>query len=528
VLRLILFAIALCKALLPARDRALLERLFDPSVDAPRPKLARPEPGGCPVRLTVDAAIARQLAATLRTAGLHAFAERIGHAQQRPAGPAALQRACGALARALCDLVLRNDVRLAACAVRLARDGYGCRLRTGSREDKLRLVRVVNHELRALATRWQQMAAGLTTIDHELPPVHELLPLARFWGTPLAEAQRARLAGHPGYSLARKVEGVARRLDPILGAQAVEHLTPAHVVRFHASLAGRHAATQNNLLQTLKGLVRPYAAPEALAALDGCMYSEAQVAQLRARRAEFEMTELGQLLASVFRDRSLPPGDRVIVALLALTGARTEEICGLRSDSLRDCGAYWTVSIELTHEEKQQYARLLSKAGLAQQPRYKNTPTLRTIPVDARAIAGLHEQLVLLTAAPGFLFKHLDTTLAAHRRSTAFNARINRRIKECFGTASGKVLEGLRATVATRLAEDGCDGDYRRAYLGHAALDVHARHYLRAEAQHLLPLARSAGRLVRRALQGHQFPRLDARYVQVRRVLQQQPRVLGE
>lgn len=527
MLPLTLRALSLCRGAMPAGSWGILSDFFECQMETKRPAFVRPpDPSGW-TSLDVDDDLARRLANTISCECLHEFDQRFRGRKPSAEERAQLEQACVDFGRALRALVADNDPRLAAAAVRVARSDYRCRLRTKVLSEKLRLVRAVSCALQRLATTFSDIAGGVTTIDHAMPSRQDMLPLACFCGTTLDECQQQWLGrGTVGYSAKRKALAVVRAMAAVLAGQAVEHMTPHHVRTYYGLLKGLHPNTAYGYLTTLTSLVKRQAPGDALRAIRELWPSHMQRAKLRVGRSALELGELGTFLAAVFNDRALKTQDRVIVALLALTGARLEEICMLRTDSLQWNGEYWTLSIELSNDEKGRLERIAADHGLLGNPKYKNLPTLRTVPVFADAVAGLHEHLVRLSSQPGFLFKQLSTAQSTGRRAGAFGQRVNRRVRELFGPEKSVVLESLRATVVTLLSDTSLSEDYVRAFVGHAPRDIHSEHYVKATPKKLLPTAREVRSLVLEALKGKNYMRLDVDYERWRRVMQRERNVL--
>lgn len=516
---------------MPAASWDTLHRFFSepPPEQAERLVFLREPDRTQRTTLVVDADIARRVAATVRAEALHEVDRRLRGKKLSPDARAQFERAWSDFAQALRFLVAENDPRPAATTVLVARADYRCLLRTRSPEATLALVRAVNVELLSLARTFSEIAGGLTTSDHAMPPRTELLPLSCFCGTTLAECYVQWLArGTAGYSAQRKALSVVRTMSTVLQGQPVEHMTPEHVRAYYARLRGLHPNTAYGYLTTLTSLVKRHAPSQTLRAIRELWPSQMQRAKLRIGRAALELDQLGTFLAAVFNDRALKTEDRVIVALLALTGARLEEICMLRAESLRWNGEYWTVSIELTSDEKRRLERIAAEHGLLGNPKYKNLPTLRTVPVYADAVEGLHEQLLKLSSRPGYAFEQLSTAAATGRRAGAFGQRVNRRMRELFGPDESVVLESVRTTVVTLLSETSISEDFVRAFVGHAPRDIHAEHYVKATPQKLVPVAREVRSFVLRALQGKDYMRLDIHYERWRRVLKRKGDVVQE
>jgi integrase len=529
VLSLVAKALEICRTTMPDPSWDVLDKFFSAPHETKRPALLRSPEGAPRTSLEVDGDVAKRLANTVRAEVLHEFDQRLRSRRPSPDDRARLELACSDFARAIRLLVADNDPRLGAAAALVARADYRCLLRTRSREARLSLVRAVNCELQRLATTLSEVVGGLTTIDHAMPPRQEMLPLAIFGGTTIEDCHKDWLRrSTPGYSANRKAIAVVRGMSMVLRGQAVEHLTPRQVREYYGLLTGLHPNTAYGYLTTLMSLVKRRAPSAALQAIRELWPSHMQRAKLRIGRAALEEGELGTFLAAVFNDRALKTHDRVVVALLALTGARLEEICTLRADSLQWNGEYWTVRIELSTDEKARLERIAADHGLLENPKYKNLATLRTVPVFADAIAGLHEQLLKLSSQPGFLFKQLSTAQSTGRRAGAFGQRVNRRIRELFGPEKTVVVESLRGTVVTQLSETDVSEDLARAFVGHAPRDIHSEHYVKPTPKRLAPAAREVRSFVLRALQGKDYMRLAVDYEPWRRVLKRKPDVMQE
>ena len=524
MLSFVQFVLDVCRPALSAGAVALLTRLFDASFVPARRALVRLPYRREATVLNVekDTDIAKRLAATIKYELLLQFDQRIRVPEllHEPEW-GALSAACAEFARELQRRVARMDGQFAAAARTAAEAAYGCRFAIGDGETELQLVRAVNLALQQTAALWVEILDGTTTIDNAAPTERELLPLTCLGGaTPHACFDAWFGATTRQYSATMKFLGVARELAQVLGGQRVEFMQPAHVRNYVQRLVdkARNPNTIANKIGVICTLLRDYDIPAETRKELGKRRPKQGVQDVfRTRRRELTLGELAKLLGDVFDDRSLRPDDRVVVALHALTGTRIEEVCSLDSEDLTWDGASWTMHIRLSPAELAALAKWMPAGKTI--PGVKTLESLRSIPLYVDAIPGLHERLLQLRSTAGPLFKHLWPT-AAGVRSSAVSKRINRRIKALFGAKCGIVFESVRNTAGPNLRRAGVDWDQRRVFLGHAPVDVHDRHYDKLTVDDLKAAGRAVGAMVRQALEGKEFLRLDVPYERYRRCLQ--------
>ncbi|SCC92502.1 hypothetical protein THIX_20552 [Thiomonas sp. X19] len=363
---------------------------------------------------------------------------------------------------------------------------------------------------------WMAVLSGEATVEESMPRGDDGLLLQVLTGhSPMQCLEHwARIkGGQRNLKTYEKFRGIAQDLEAILDGQSVEALTPEHV-----QLYADHLAARGNGLKTVHGklsicstLLGHCELPRATRkSLVDVRPPKARVSQHSAPRIAFSSEQLGALLQAIFADSSLPPDDRVIVALQALAGARLEEICSLRGPQLAWNGVHWLIDfvepdiVRKTSERK-------AKAVKADQ--LKCADSIRKVPVQVSAVHGLHERLTALkrAAGQGLLFRHL----ASNRYGIyggALSMRLNRRIDAVVGNDRRLVLESLRNTAAPAMRRAGVDADERRMFMGHAPIDVHARHYDLPAAEDLQVASRAVSDMVARALAGRDYPALDTVY----------------
>jgi len=302
-------------------------------------------------------------------------------------------------------------------------------------------------------------------------------------------------------------------------------MQPGHVAQYIERLHcnGNKVGTIENKLGVLASLASGIAPSATLDELKRKRPNRKAIEVLRTRRRPMSQLELGAFLHAIFVDTSLHPDDRIVVALTALTSARIDEIASLRACDIKWDGEMWSLSITLADDERAALLKWLPQGFSF--PGLKGVESKRTIPVCASVIPGLHERLMELAGRPASVFTHLGTT-SAGRKGSSIGQRINRRMKVLFGPRTDLVFESLRNTASPTLRRAGVNLDLRRAHLGHAPIDIHARHYDEVSFDDLKVGARVIADFVDHALKGKEFPRLDVCFHQCRRVLKREPAVL--
>ncbi|MDE2343878.1 MAG: tyrosine-type recombinase/integrase [Betaproteobacteria bacterium] len=385
-----------------------------------------------------------------------------------------------------------------------------------STSDSRALVDGINSARGKVVDKWMAVLAGDTTVAEELPRAEDGLQLESLTGhSPLdcLEQWARSKGGQRNLRTYNKFRGIAEDLAGLLDGRCVEALTADDVLMYADYLRAK-----GNGLGTIHGKLGICAT-----LLSGCEISrtarraffdvrppKSRVKQHSAPRTPFDTEQLGNLLQAVFEDTSLPPDDRVIVALQALSGARLEEICSLRGSQLSWNGKYWCIDfVEAdvpTKETKPASMRPKTET-------LKCKDSVRAIPVVVNAVCGLHERLVALKkmAGKGMLFSHLKANVYG-QYGGAVGKRLNKRIDDAVSKDRRLVLESLRNTAAPAMRHAGIDADERRLFLGHAPSDLHAKHYDRPTTEDLVRAARAVSEMVAKALAGRHYPALDEQY----------------
>lgn len=426
---------------------------------------------------------------------------------------------CDQLAAALRGLVRSGSARLVEPTLRAFEAEHSCEIELLDAGSEAQFAKPLHLALARVVEDWAAIARGTKLVTEATVAIGPLVPLSTVWGRTAKSCLNARLRERTRrYSATKKLKLVAHEMEAVLGRAPVECMRPEHVARYVELLRanGSTVGTIANKLGVLAALVKGVAPQDTLDALKQKRPPRRAIEALRTKRRPMSQGELGAFLQAIFSDTSLHPDDRVIVALTALTSARIDEVASLQARDIRWDGQTWSMAIALSDEERESLLKWLPQ-GFAL-PGLKGVDSLRTIPVCAHAIPGLHERLLELGKRSGSLFAHLNTT-SAGRRASAIGQRINRRMKEVFGPETDLVFESLRNTASPTLRRAGINLDLRRLHLGHAPIDIHARHYDEVSFDDLRGGARVIADFVRGALDGKQVARLDIGYDMCRRVL---------
>jgi len=521
-----------CRPALSTVSATLFDRLFDKSFLPDRSAVVRRHESRAITQLPIspDMDIANRLAATLRTELLLQFEQRIRIPELLPhENWEAMFRACGELMGELQRRVATMDRAIVQAAIASAEATYRCEFVVEESGADRQLVRAVNLGLREAVLSWSEIIAGTSTVDHALPRQCELLPLSCLGGsTPQDCFDNWHKRGKRQYSARKKYQLVTTELAEVLGGWQVEFMQPEHVEAYRRRLVDRGlaAGTIANKVGCVRTLLGSLPVPATTRRALGDALPERVVLEvMRTKRRAISNHELGALLTDLFNDCSLPADDRVIVALHALTGTRIEEVCSLDSSDLERRGEHWTMRICLSESEMEAMRRWMPQGknivGV------KTIESLRVVPFFPGVVPGLRERLIELTKRPGPLFKHLSAT-SAGVRSSAVSKRLNRRIKALFGPECDIVLESRRNTASPLMRRAGVEGDHRRAFLGHAPIDVHSRNYDVLTVEDLIAAGRAVAEVVGQALEGKEFRRLDVQYDRYRRRLERQGAVKHE
>ena len=310
-----------------------------------------------------------------------------------------------------------------------------------------------------------------------------------------------------------KYRVVALDLEALLGGQSVLALEPHHIQLYAEYLRarGNSVKTVHDKLTNCTTLLRSWDLPEATKrALVEWRPRKGDARKRSAPRSALSEGQLGDFLAYVFNDRTLPPDDRVVVALQALSGARLEEICSLRGEQVHYDGTNWVLDFAESDVLRLPPA---SRRVSAKPTQLKCADSVRKVPVIVSVVHGLHERLLALKAqtSKGLLFQHLSVNMYGIY-SGALSMRVNRRMDDVLGEDRRLVLESLRNTAAPTLRRAKVDDYERRSFMGHAPSNIHERHYDVLTVDDLLEPAQAVSRLVAKSLQGRAYPPLHRLY----------------
>lgn len=310
-----------------------------------------------------------------------------------------------------------------------------------------------------------------------------------------------------------KYRVVALDLQALLGGQSVLALTQEHVKLYADYLGARRNGlkTVRDKLGICSTLLRSWPVPKATKlALEEWRPKKADAHQEGAARNALDAGQVGDYLSFIFNDRTLPPDDRVIVALQALSGARVEEICSLRGEQLHCADGYWVFDFA----ESRVLSHLPESAKTSVKPkRLKSGDSVRKIPIMVSGVRGLHERLVALKAqaGAGLLFSHLSPNKYGIY-SGALSMRLNHRMDDVLGEDKRLVLESLRNTAAPTLRRANVDDWARHRFLGHGPRDIHERHYDLLTVEDFITSARAVSDFVAGSLEGRKYPSLNESY----------------
>lgn len=393
---------------------------------------------------------------------------------------------------------------------------HGFTLVTESDEARRSLVDGINGARGKAVAAWMAVLAGETTVAESQPRAEDGLQLHSLTGhSPLQclEQWVRNKGGQRNLKTYDKFRVIAEDLESLLGGLCVEALTADHVALYadHLRAKGNSLNTVHSKLGICLTLLSNCEIPRVVRkAFADVRPPKSRVEQHSAPRNPFTSEQLGRLLQAVFQDTSLPPDDRVIAALQALSGARQEEVCSLRGSQLSWTGDYWAIDF-VEADVPRKNAKPDAKRPKTEKLKCKDS--VRTIPVDVSAVRGLHERLMVLKrqAGQGMVFSHLNANMYGQYGS-ALGKRLNKRIDDVVGDDRRLVLESLRNTAAPAMRRAGVDADERRMFLGHAPADLHAKHYDLPTTEDLIGAARAVSAMVANALVGRDYPALDGQY----------------
>lgn len=376
------------------------------------------------------------------------------------------------------------------------------RVRLGDTECPLtELAQVLNAERVALLKRAIDVATGSAPAKDLAPPREDQLPLVELWGTDIGTALTHWVAKGDKAGVARlprtldKYQQIVRTFRPILGRRPLEATTSTDIYVFIAALRndkniGSTIATKLGILSSLmqpfdKGNVVCEFIDDARRALDSTS----------AERLTFTPYQLATLVHGIAGDPTVPSSHAQIVLLLALTGARLEEICQLRGSDIRmepglEGENYWLIQIA---------SSLATGLGDA---KVKTRQSNRRLPVLCGVLPTLDSFLTSCTGSNARLFPALRPDRYG-TLSAAPSKLLNARIDDLLGTDKRLVLQGLRATAANTMRSANVDYAQRLRFLGHTANSVHTKHYEAAaqlDAYDLMPAAKRLAEFLRKAL----------------------------
>lgn len=172
----------------------------------------------------------------------------------------------------------------------------------------------------------------------------------------------------------------------------------------------------------------------------------------------FSSSQLVTLRAAVAESTRCTVDDVMLLDLMMLTGARLGELLQLRTEDVRRSDDGWVLTI-----------------GNGADVLVKTLESCRTLPLITRDFPALSRWLTERSVAEGRLFAHAKPDRYGHFGG-AESKRLNGVIRSLYPDRR-LVLESVRNTVARTLRYKEVEPRVRRAFLGHADLDIHERHY---------------------------------------------------
>lgn len=377
------------------------------------------------------------------------------------------------------------------------------RVRLGDERSSLNeLAQALNAERVAFLERAIDVARGRISNKQLAPPHGDQLPLVELWGTDLDTALdhwvvKGDNVGDPRRARTLDKYGqIIRTFRPILGRRPLEATTSTDVHVFIAALrseSNNMGATIAGKLAILSSLMQPFDKRNVVCELidDARRALDATSAE----RLTFTPHQLATLVHGIAGDPTLPSSHSQIVVLLALTGARLEEICQLRGSDIRkerglEGEDFWLIQIASSNA-----------TGLGD-AKVKTRQSNRRLPVLCGVLPELDAFLSSCSGAGTRLFPALQPDRYG-TLSAAPSKLLNARIDELLGKDKRIVLQGLRATAANTMRSADVDYAQRLRFLGHTENSVHTRHYEAAsqlDAYDLMPAARKLADFFRKSL----------------------------
>jgi integrase len=340
------------------------------------------------------------------------------------------------------------------------------RVDLGVGPDGARLRYGQTFDTRADAQRWieeQHARQGELTRPVANQRLDEYL---RWWlehEAPKGKPGRAPLAATTLQSYRVNIE---KHLIPALGHKRVGQLTVSDLDAFAGRklIEGCAPATVNRIRETLRSAlstaVRQDRLARNVARYGGGVGSATPPVDI------FSNDELGRLLTAARREHF-----GAIIVLLARTGLRVGEACGLRWRDVRLTTAPPRLSVVWQ----------LDKWGNIVAP--KSPSSRRTIPlrddvVDALVVWRSEQETWQDRLGDAFDNRHglVFTTRTGRPISKRNIARSFERARDAAGIEHG-TLKTLRSTVATQLAEGGLHPRKAQAFLGHAHMSTTMKYY---------------------------------------------------
>ena len=273
---------------------------------------------------------------------------------------------------------------------------------------------------------------------------------------------------------------IERHIIPALGHRKVGELTVAELDRFaNAKLKeGLAPSTVNRFRETLRSALNTAVRQDRLlrnvARYGGGVGVEAPPVD------RFTDDELGRILAAASDEHFYP-----VILLLARTGLRAGEACGLRWRDVTLAGERPRLSVVWQ----------LDKWGGLVRP--KSPTARRTIPLRLEVVEALEQWRARQTTWADRLGDEwgnehdlVFTTRSGGPVWTRNVSRVFTKVQQAVGINHGS-LKTLRSTVATQLAEAGVHPRKAQAFLGHADMTTTMKYYTAAgdlgEVANLLP-----------------------------------------
>ncbi len=311
---------------------------------------------------------------------------------------------------------------------------------------------------------------GEISVHTLFPQPNALLPVIELWGDPASRlpelwVKRVLASGAIVNAKTRdKYQHIADDLGFILGRRPVQAVRHPDLESLKALWLkrGNGGGTIKRKLDMLKSLLR-----SLLSAADiETLFQRVQlgVRVTRVRRLPFTDAQLGIFANAVFDSESLCSDDKMLVALLLLTGARIEELYQLRADDLESNTNGWLVRIADQRQTGSGSANL------------KNAVSARRLPVSRGVFPVMDSWLSERITDGGFLFQGQSQNKYG-KRSAAASRRLNRFLRTLFPDDLRLVLQSIRNTLSRIMRRGKTDPRVRTRFLGHADVGIHDQHY---------------------------------------------------